>query len=310
MSTVVQMKNDSVIQMRPDRKLALLVDGNAHVCRAFFALQGLTDPKGRPINAVFGFLKILLYIIEKYVPSHIAIAFDSRSQRRREIYPDYKSNRKDFQQTSEFIDSLVPQLEISREMTETLGLFTVKKDDYEADDILCELVHQCLKDNLDVLIFSPDKDMAQLVTEDGRVKILCTSTMKTGEEILGYEEICQKFQVTPNQIVDLLALMGDSADSIPGVHGIGEVTAAKLLKQYGNVAGIYENLSKLTPALQKKLVEGHDMAYISYKLAELKPRQELVAVRGFLNDGEFKTFSPVSREYLTTLGFKSLLSRV
>jgi len=214
-------------------KTLYLVDGANFVYRAYYAIRSLSNSKGFPTNALYGFANMLLKLLREEKPDYIAICFDRPEPTfRDEMYAEYKANRKAPP------DDLVQQFPYVTPLTEALGLPIVEKPGYEADDVIGTLAEKFASDDLRVVIVSGDKDLMQLVGKN--VSIL--DEMKSLR--IGPEEVRDKFGVGPEQVVDVLALMGDSSDNIPGVSGVGPKTAKRLVAEYGSMEEVLANASK------------------------------------------------------------------
>lgn len=241
------------------RKL-YLIDGNSFCYRAFYAIKGLTNSKGLPTNAVYGFINMLRKIIQQYSPDYIGVCFDLAAPTfRHKKYKDYKAHRKPMP------DDLVQQLPLIKEVLCAYRIAIYEKSGFEADDIIGTLAKAASKKNIDVFIVTGDKDALQLV--DKHIKIL--STHKDG---LVYDEkdVWNKFGVKPEQVTEVMALMGDASDNIPGVTGIGEKTAIELIGKFKTLDNIYTNVEKVKSESQKQLLMKYkDQAYLSRELATI-----------------------------------------
>ena len=243
-----------------------LIDGHALAYRAYFAMirNPLTNSKGENTSAVFGFTRTLLALLEKYDPDHIAVVFDSggETERHRE-FPDYKANRE------EMPDEMGSQLSRIVDVVEALGVTVIEEEGYEADDILATLAKRAEEKRVDVKIVTGDKDLFQLLSE--RIHVIRPSRGTALEDECGPEYVQERYGLEPSRIVDLLSLMGDASDNIPGVRGIGEKTALKLLHEFGSLDAIYERFDEVEPAhVRKKLEEGRESAILSHALVKLK----------------------------------------
>ncbi len=240
-----------------------VLDGYSLIYRSYFAFirNPLFNPQGRNSSAVFGFFRTLFGFFNRYDPKFFAVALDSLTPTfRHEKYPEYKATR---DKTPQDLHDQVPVVE---EILDSLGITKIRVDGMEADDIIATLAAECGSADRECYIISGDKDLLQLV--GGPVKVLLP---EKGEYLeLGREEVFEKLGVYPEQILDYLALIGDSADNIPGVKGIGPKTAVKLLDEYTTLEGIYENLENLPEGQKNKLEEGRDSAYMSRDLVILK----------------------------------------
>jgi DNA polymerase-1 len=199
----------------------ILVDGSAYIFRAYYALPPMTNSSGTPTNAVYGFCNMMLKLIEQYHDDKIIIVLDAgRNTFRNKLYSEYKANR------SEAPEDLVPQFKIIRESIEAFGLDVIEKKDFEADDIIASYARYGEENNINTIVYSSDKDLFQLLT--GTTKII--DPMKNIE--IDETRVLEKFGVTPDKITDVQALIGDAADNIPGVKGIGPKTASKLINEF------------------------------------------------------------------------------
>jgi DNA polymerase-1 len=235
-----------------------LIDGNNYVYRAFHAIRHLSNSKGFPTNAVYGFTAMLLKVLREEKPDFVAVAFDSRGPTtRNEIFPAYKATRPPMP------DDLVPQVPVIRSLVGAFRIAVLEKEGYEADDLLATAARMGVEAGMEVVVVSGDKDLLQLVKDD--LKVL--DTMK--EVLYGPSEVEEKFGVAPHRLGDVLALAGDSVDNVPGVRGIGGKTAPELIRRYGSLEGLYENLDDLQGAKRRKLEEGKEDAFLSRRLVKL-----------------------------------------
>lgn len=277
------------------KKKIFLLDGNALVYRAHFAFinRPLINSKGMNTSAVSGFLRALWDLWTNQNPSHIAVSFDlSEKTFRNEIYEEYKANR---DEQPEDISLAMPYI---RKIVEGFNIPVIELAGYEADDVIGTLAKKGEKEGFEVYMVTPDKDFGQLVSEN--IFIYKPSRMGTGVEILGPDEICEKWDVDEvDQVVDVLALAGDSIDNIPGIKGIGPKTATKLLRQYHSVEGIIEHVEELTGKLKERVDLGRDKAIMSKKLARINTEVPVEF------DAEKLKKDPIDREKLAPL-FKEL----
>lgn len=238
-----------------------LVDGNSLCYRAYYAIQNLSTSKGFPTGAIYGFLNMLKKLIKEYDPEMLAIVFDMAGPTtRHEKYEDYKVHRKPMP------DDLVEQIPRIKDVIDAYNIPICQMQGYEADDIIATLAIKAKKKGLDVVIVTSDKDALQLV--DDRIKVLSTHT--SGDKVYGAKEVKEKFGVGPELMVDLMALTGDASDNIPGIKGVGQVTASKLITKWGSLKNVYENVEKVSSeSLKKKLEEGREMAELSHELVQL-----------------------------------------
>ena len=235
-----------------------LIDGTSLCYRAFFAIK-LSNSRGFPTGAVFGFYQTLRKIISKYNPLYMGVCFDvSRKTFRQEKFNDYKINRPPLP------DALKAQFPIVKELISYLGITMIEKEGFEADDIIAELCNKARKDNLSVVIVSSDKDLFQLIDSD---KVAIYNQNK--DKLITEKEFLKEYGFAPQLIIDYLSLTGDSTDNIPGAKGIGKVGAAKLIGEFGELTNIFKNLNKLPKKLQELLKENKKMILLSKDLVEL-----------------------------------------
>ncbi|MDQ3283390.1 MAG: exodeoxyribonuclease IX [Acidobacteriota bacterium] len=242
-----------------------LVDASPYLFRAFFSLpRTITGSDGKPVNAVYGFAQFLSKYVEEEKPTHIGIAFDRHFNQsfRNDEYPPYKAQR------DASPPELDAQVDLAVAITQSLGMATFIDERYEADDLIATVMHQTRASRAEYVIVTSDKDMTQLVND--RV-IVVDPARKLRFDAAAVEE---KFGVRPDQMTDFLALAGDSVDNIPGVRGIGPKTAADLLRRYGSLEGIYENVATMRQSRKRsdltmaaKLTEHVEMAGLSKRLA-------------------------------------------
>ena len=246
-------------------KKVFLLDAFALVFRAYYALirSPRITSKGKNTNAQFGFTNAIIELINKQKPSHMAVCFDtSATTERHTDFADYKANR---QETPEDISAAVPDI---KKIIEGLNIPIIFKDGYEADDVIGTLAKQAEKAGYEVYMVTPDKDYGQLVSE--KIKIYKPAYQGGDVEIMGPEEVCAKWGIKDvSQVIDMLGMMGDAVDNIPGIKGVGEKTAAKFLAEYGSLENTLANADKIKGAMGKKVQEGKEMAILSKKLATI-----------------------------------------
>ena len=253
-----------IIHMASAKTLYLL-DGMALIYRAHFAFirNPIVNSKGVNTSAVFGYVNTVLDIIKNRNPTHIAVAFDTSAPTQRHIdFPEYKAHREEM---PEDIRAAIPKV---HEITEAFNIPTLKKDGYEADDIIGTLAKRYAKEGFEVYMVTPDKDFAQLV--ENRIFLYLPGRQGSDAEILGVEAVKEKYALeSPEQVIDLLGLWGDAADNIPGVPGIGQKTGAKLLQQFGSMENILANTDQLKGKQKENLENFADQARMSRKLATI-----------------------------------------
>lgn len=245
-----------------ENKLAI-IDGSSLLYRAFYALPlTMTSPDGVPTNAVYGFLRMLLSLYRELDPAYVAVTFDKDRQTfRTEMYDGYKATRKPAPA------ELVPQFDLILEVMHVMGVAVYSLSGYEGDDVLGTLSARYEKE-LPVAIVTGDRDALQLASD--RTTVYLTQKGISSMSEMTPKAVEEKYGITPSQVIDMKALMGDTADNIPGVPGIGEKTALKLLTQYKTLDNLYAHVDEIKGAQGKKLAAGKDMAYLSYKLAAIK----------------------------------------
>lgn len=248
--------------MLDSNRLVVLVDGSSYLFRAFHGLPPLTNREGQPTGALHGVIKMLAKLYEDYQPVYFAVVFDAKGKTfRHEMFPAYKANRPPMP------DDLRVQIEPLHELIRALGFPLIMESGVEADDVIGTLAARALAQNYQVLISSGDKDMAQLLSH---ADISLIDTMKN--EATTAADVAQRFKVdalNANQVVDFLALVGDTADNIPGVDKVGPKTAAKWLKEYGSVENIIHNASKIGGKIGDNLRQGIEQLCLSYRLATI-----------------------------------------
>ena len=250
----------------PNNEPIILIDGSSYLYRAFFACPPLTNANGEPTGAIFGVINMIRSLMNQYNPTHIAVVFDAKGGSfRNEIYSEYKATRE------EMPENLRPQIEPIHTILKAMGLPLLCVEGVEADDVIGTLAKQAEKENLQVLISTGDKDMAQLVSD----KVTLINTMNN--TALDPQGVMDKFGVPPEKIIDYLALRGDNSDNIPGVAGIGEKTAQALLTAFDSVKDIYNHLDDIeklsirgAKSLKQKLIDNQKDAELSYLLATIK----------------------------------------
>ncbi len=296
-----------------DKQHLYLVDGSAYIFRAYHRLPPLTDPQGTPVGAVYGYTTMLWKLAEDLDkadgPTHLAVILDKGSTSfRNEIYEEYKANRPPPP------EDLIPQFPLIRDATRAFSLPCIEEDGLEADDLIASYARAATRKGWDVTIVSSDKDLMQLVgkcaegengIEGGCIDML--DTMKN--QRIGPAEVEEKFGVGPDLVGDVLALMGDSVDNVPGIFGIGPKTASKLIAEHGSLAAALDAAPEMKQSkLKERLIEGREMAELSRVLVQLKEDCDLpMTLEEFLLDGVPK--EPLAA-FLENHGFTSLLRRL
>ena len=244
----------------------LLIDGNSIMNRAFYGIPDMTTNDGRHTNAIYGFLNIILKVIEEEQATHICVAFDLKKKTfRHEMYEAYKGTRKGMP------EELHEQMPRIKEILQAMHIRIVEQEGFEADDLIGTLSKKGEREGFAVTILSGDRDLLQLATDTVLVRIPKTKHGKTEVEDYYAKNVVETYGVTPLIFIDMKGLMGDTSDNIPGVPGIGEKTAAKLLAEYGDLDGVYAAVDSMKASRMKQnLIENKDLAYLSKTLATIK----------------------------------------
>lgn len=236
-----------------------LVDGSSYIYRAYYAIRHLSSPSGFPTNAIYGFIQMLLKLLKDYNPQHVAVVFDAgRTTFRTEMYPEYKANR------AAMPDDLRVQMEPIREVVRAFNIPTLELQGYEADDIIGALAGRFAGQGGKVVVVTGDKDLMQIVTDH----VTLLDTMKG--KVSGIPEVVERFGVPPELVIDILGLAGDSSDNIPGVPGIGEKTAAKLIQEFGSLDSLLARADEIKGKNGEKLREFREQALLSRRLATIE----------------------------------------
>ena len=297
------MSNDLKHTKRPDLKQndpnnLILIDGSGYIFRAFYGLPSMTNENGVPVNAVFGFTKMLLKLIDDFKPIYVAVIFDvARKTFRNDLYDLYKANRSDPP------EELIPQFSIIRDATNAIGLPVVEMEGFEADDLIATYSNIAQKTNKKVIIISSDKDLMQLVDDN----TILFDPMK--QYWINDEQVFEKFGVYPNRVIDVQSLAGDSSDNIPGVPGIGIKTAAELINQYGDLEQLLTKASEIKQNKRREnLIEYADQARLSRSLVTLKKD---VPVKSKIDEFKIESVLELNKliPFLKVHGFKSLLNK-
>ena len=273
-----------------------LIDGSGFIFRAYYGIKAdMTNPAGTPVNAVFGFTKMVMKLIDDTNADHIAIMFDkARKTFRSDIYAEYKANR------GAPPDDLIPQFDLVRDAAKALNVVALDMDGYEADDLIATYTRQAREQGADVTIVSSDKDLMQLVGPG----VVMMDAMKN--KIIGPDEVMEKFGVGPDKVIDVQALAGDSSDNVPGVRGIGVKTAAQLINEYGDLDAVLARAEEIKqPKRRQSLIDEADEARLSRQLVTLMDEVPVTE--------DLSTFAVQPRTaetllpFLVQQGFKSLL---
>lgn len=302
--TQAQKTETMTAEENTDENELYLVDGSGFIFRAYFAMaysrqESITNPDGVPVGAVFGFTNMMLKMLNDYHAPYMAVIFDAaRHNFRNDIYEDYKANREDAP------DDLVPQFPLVRDATEAFDIPAIELEGYEADDLICTYTRLAKEQGKKVVIVSSDKDLMQLV-EDGKVRML--DPMKG--KFITEKDVIEKFGVTPDKVVDVQSLAGDSVDNVPGVPGIGVKTAADLINEYGTLEELLDRAEEIKQNKRReKLIEHRKDAEISKKLVQLA-----CDVPVPLSLDEFKTHDPEKPKLMAFLqkhAFNTIITRL
>lgn len=281
----------------------VLIDGHSILNRAFYGVPDLSNSEGIHTNAVYGFINIMLKLLDTEKPDYLTVAFDMKQPTfRHEMYKEYKGTRKPMP------EELRQQVPIIQDVLKAMGIPLVMKGGLEADDILGTLAKKAESEGMEVTLLSGDRDLLQLASEN--IKISIPKTKKGGSEVEEYhtKEVIEKYSITPAQVVDMKGLMGDSADNIPGVPGVGEKTALKILAAFPTVDEAYEHIEEVEPKRARELLRANkELAFLSKKLATIKTDCEL--------DFDFdqaklgNLFTPEAFEWIKRLELKSLIKK-
>jgi len=275
----------------------IVIDGNSLINRAYYALPNLKSLSGKPCGAIFGFINMMINLIQTEKPKYLVCVFDAGKHTfRHDMYAEYKGKR------DKMPEDLHSQLLELKDLLRAMGIMVKEIPEIEADDIVGSISR---KFNEEFILVSGDKDLLQLVNDNTTVWLTqkgISNVLKVDKKVL-----MEEFKIKPYQVIEMKAIMGDSSDNIPGVVGIGKIGAEKLIAEYENLDNVYANLEKHAPGIQKKLIESKDLAYLSKQLATIKLDVDLDFS---LEDCTFKLpFNNDVRLIMEDLGFKSILNR-
>lgn len=281
-------------------KKILLIDGSSLIFRAFYAIRNLTTKDGVFVNGVYGFLNMYYKALELINPTHVFVAFDKGSKTfRHNEFADYKGTRDNAP------NEITYQFGILKDLLSSMNVNYLELDEYEADDIIGTIAKLAQKEGFEVDIFTGDRDYLQLV--DYNILVYLTKKGISEIKLMNIESILEEYDLSPKQLIDVKALQGDSSDNIPGVKGVGEKTALKLIQEYGNLENLYENIDNLKGKLKENLVNEKDKAYLSRYLGEIFLR---VPIERNIEDFEIKDVN--YNEYLKKLEkleFNSIINK-
>ncbi len=281
----------------------VLIDGHSILNRAFFGIPELSNSEGLHTNAVYGFLNILFRILDEEQPDYLTVAFDvSAPTFRHKMYADYKGTRKPM------APELREQVPVMKEMLKAMGVTMVEKAGYEADDLLGTIAKRCEAMGLLVSVVSGDRDLLQLASE--HIKIRIPKTKKTGTEVEDYHaaQVMEKYGVTPDAFIDVKALMGDSSDNVPGVPGIGEKTAVKIISQYGSIENAYAHIDEMSKSkVRESFRDNYEKAQFSKKLVTIDIHADIAYDLADAKLGSL--YTQEAYEICRRLEFKNMLSK-
>ncbi len=281
----------------------VLIDGHSILNRAFYGIPELTNSEGLHTNAVYGFLNILFKILDEEKAQYLAVAFDLKAPTfRHKMYAEYKGTRKAMP------EELREQVPVMKEVLSAMGVPLLMKEGYEADDLLGTIAGQAERAGLEVSIVSGDRDLLQLATD--KVQIRIPKTKRTGTEIENYyaADVKEKYLVTPTEFVDVKALMGDASDNIPGIPGVGEKTATKIISEFGSIENAHDHLEEIKPNKAKLSLEEHyDLAVLSKTLAKINTESPVTLDLQAAKLTDLYTLEAFT--WMKKLEFKNLLSR-
>ncbi|MDR1700841.1 MAG: DNA polymerase I, partial [Lachnoclostridium sp.] len=285
-----------------DKKI-VLIDGHSILTRAFYGIPDLTNKEGLHTNAVYGFLNILFKVLEEEMPTHLIVAFDvSAPTFRHKMYEEYKGTRKPM------ADELRQQVPVIKDVLKTMNIIVSEKEGLEADDILGTLAKSAEREGFVVVVLSGDRDLLQLASDTIKIRIPKTKAGKTTTEDYYTKDVIEKIGIRPEQVIDLKGLMGDSSDNIPGVPGIGEKTALKILAQFPTVEEAIDRIEEMPNNRSKELLKNHtELAKLSKELATIKTdcKLDITLDHALIMD----LFNHKAYDIIKKLEFKSILRR-
>lgn len=282
-------------------KTLLLVDGNAIIHRAFYALPPFKAKDGTPTNAVYGFMTMFLKALQSFKPNYVVVCFDTPEVTfRKKIFKEYQGQR------PKLAEEFKTQIPLVKKMLDKGGIFHIEKPGVEADDLIGTIVDKVKGRSLQVLILSGDKDILQLV--DKNIFVISPQVGLTKVKIFDKNLVKDKFGLAPRQIADFKALSGDQSDNYRGAKGIGPKTAVSLIKKYGGVEELFDHLEEISKERLRKILLDHKKEiFLAKKLAVILSD---VPIRFHIEETQFKGFNPQLKDFLQNLGMKSLVKRI
>ncbi len=295
---LTELPKIGIMAKKASQPSVFLIDGTNYIYRAFYAIRGLATSRGFPTNAIYGFTTMLMKLCRDWEPDYIAVAFDARGPTfRHEVFDQYKANRKAMP------EDLRPQIDPIKDIVRGFSIRVIEEEGIEADDVIGTLAKRFGEAGMKVIIASGDKDLMQLVSD----RVLMVDTMK--DISYDIEGVRERFGVEPDRVADILGLAGDTSDNVPGVPGVGEKTALKLVRQFGSLEGVLENSGKVTgKGLSRKLKEFADQAQMSRDLVTIRTN---VPIDFDLEDLRFKKpDAEILKEIFHRFEFPGLVTRL
>ena len=285
------------------REKIVLIDGHSILNRAFYGVPDLTNSEGLHTNAVYGFLNIMFKVLDEEKPEYLTVTFDVHAPTfRHRMFADYKGTRKPM------AEELRQQVPVIKDVLKAMGIEIIEKEGLEADDLLGTISCMCEEKGMDVSIISGDRDTLQLATEHVKIRIPKTKQGRTEVEDYNAADVVEKYGVTPKEFIDVKALMGDASDNIPGVPGVGEKTATKIIQQYLSIENAYEHADELKPPrASKNLKEFWEQAKMSKVLATIETHADIAFDVEKARMGEL--YTKEAYELFQRLQFKNMLGR-
>ena len=278
----------------------LIIDGNAIMHRAYHAIPAFKTKKGIQTNIVYGFISMLKRTITEFAPTHIAVCFDTPKKTFREkMFKEYQAQRPKV--SNEFIS----QIPYVKKALKAAKISCYEKDGYEADDIIGTISKKSKKENINVLILTGDKDILQLV--DNIISVISPQKGLSSIKTMKAKDVKEKLGVSPVKIPDLKALMGDPSDNYNGAKGIGPKTAEKLIKEYGSIEGVYNNIGNIDEKTKKILEKYKESVFLGKKLAIILKD---VNIKFNISNTKFEKFNPKLKDFLLDLEMYALAKRV
>ncbi len=281
----------------------VLIDGHSILNRAFYGVPDLTNAKGLHTNAIYGFLNMMFKFLEEEKPDYLAVAFDLKAPTfRHKMYAAYKGTRKPMPK------ELHEQVPVMKEILKAMDILTMEQEGYEADDILGTMAKRAEKNGIEVSLVSGDRDLLQIASDHIKIRIPKTKGAKTEVEDYYAKDVQEKYHVSPLQFIELKALMGDTADNIPGVPKVGEKTASSLMETYGSIEGIYAHLDEISKkSIRESLAQSRELATLSKTLATIDTDAPVSYTLEQARIGQL--YTPAAYTLFQELEFRNMLGR-